>query len=86
MTAVAAAATVEVIPRWPGKGPYSGGTSGIMKGHLATQVKALIQSEENPAGWVGGGGSWREMVGCHFVFQKQNTEPKEGSSRSSVII
>lgn len=43
-------ATVEVIPRCPGKGPYSGGSSGIRKGHLATQVKALIQSEENPAG------------------------------------
>ncbi len=43
-------AAVEVIPRCPGKGPYSGGTSGIRKGHLATQVKALIQSEANPAG------------------------------------
>lgn len=70
-------AAVEVIPRCPGKGPSSGGTSGIREGHLATQVKALIQSEENPAGkGFYEGGVEMEMVGCHFVFQKQNMRAK----------
>lgn len=46
-TTATATATVEVIPRWRGESPSSGGTGGITKGHLATQVKALIQSEKN---------------------------------------
>lgn len=50
-TATAATATVEVIPRWHGESPSSGGTGGITKGHLATQVKALIQSEKNIQEW-----------------------------------
>ncbi|XP_077575424.1 uncharacterized protein LOC144198342 [Stigmatopora nigra] len=43
-------------------------SSGISKGHLATQVKALIQSEENPmtgdllCEWL------QEMVGCLCVL------------------
>lgn len=50
MTAAAAAATVGIGPAWPGPGRRSGGSSELMKGHLATQVKALIQSEKDPAG------------------------------------
>lgn len=49
MTAAAAAA-VGVGPAWPGPGRRSAGSGEIMKGHLATQVNALIQSEKEPAG------------------------------------
>lgn len=50
VTAAAAVAAVGIGPVWPGPGPRSGGNGEIMKGHLATQVNALIQSEKNPAG------------------------------------
>lgn len=44
---VTAATTAGMTPAWPGPGPCSGGSGEIIKGHLATQVNALIQSEES---------------------------------------
>lgn len=75
-------AAVEVIPRCPGKGPSSGGTSGIREGHLATQVKALIQSEENPAGkgFYEGGVEGNGRLSFCISEAKHASQRKAGSS------
>lgn len=79
-------ATTEVIPRCPGKGPFSGGAGGIRKGHLATQVKALIQSEKKKMqrGSAVMTEGKREMAGCHFEFEEHNMAAKASSSPISI--
>lgn len=77
----------QVIPRCPRKGLHSGGTSGIRKGHLETQVKALIQSEEKSRRerllWMRARGKWSAVI---LYFGSVTCSQKESSTSSCSII